>query len=233
MLKESRNIQMIQEVAIGFGNLLPEIVFVGGSVLEFYADDPTTSDIRPTLDVDCVIMTSTRSKYYDLEETLRKLGFKNDTTLGAPICRWLYQGIIVDIMPTDSSILGFSNRWYEAGIQNKRTLRLPNNSSIQIFPVEYYVATKLDAIKNRGGEDLRISHDFEDVVYVLDNCSAFIDVIKSSTDVFLKSFISEFFYQLLQNKNLEEAIQCCLPLNYGHESTLQIVKLIKGLSSTN
>lgn len=29
-----------------------------------------------------------------------------------PICRWTYDDEIVDIMPDDPSILGFSNRWY-------------------------------------------------------------------------------------------------------------------------
>jgi len=31
------------------------MVFVGGAVAELYASNPELSDIRPTLDVDCVI----------------------------------------------------------------------------------------------------------------------------------------------------------------------------------
>ena len=34
-----------------------KVVFVGGSVAELYAEDPAAPDIRPTMDVDCVIKT--------------------------------------------------------------------------------------------------------------------------------------------------------------------------------
>lgn len=34
---------------------------------------------------------------------------------------------------------------------------------------EYFLATKLEAFKSRGYVDPRQSHDFEDIVYVLEN----------------------------------------------------------------
>jgi hypothetical protein len=37
------------------GNLKDDMVFVEGAVAELYASNPELSDIRPTLDVDCVI----------------------------------------------------------------------------------------------------------------------------------------------------------------------------------
>lgn len=51
----SDNIDMLQTVADGLEELKDEIVFVGGAVAELYADDPASSDIRPTQDVDCTI----------------------------------------------------------------------------------------------------------------------------------------------------------------------------------
>lgn len=115
----SANIIMLQTVANGLGNLKDEMVFVGGAVAELYADNPAASEIRPTLDVDCVIEISSRHQFAKMEENLRTQGFKNDTSEGAPICRWIYKGIKLDVMPTDSDVLGFSNRWYEEGIQIK------------------------------------------------------------------------------------------------------------------
>jgi len=47
----STNIIMLQIVAGGSGRFKEEVVFVGGAVTELYADDPASSDIRPTLDV--------------------------------------------------------------------------------------------------------------------------------------------------------------------------------------
>ena len=83
----TNNIEMLQFIAKGLGELKEEVVFVGGSVAELYADDPATSDVRPTLDIDCVVEISTRKAYYELEDELRKKNFKNDTRPNAPICR--------------------------------------------------------------------------------------------------------------------------------------------------
>ena len=81
-------------------------------------------------------------EYFRLEEKLRLKGFVNDMTLDAPICRWVYKDIKVDIMPTDENILGFSNKWYVEGIKNKITKILPNKTKISVFPISYYLAAK-------------------------------------------------------------------------------------------
>lgn len=41
------NIDKLQIVANGLGELINEMVFVGGTVAELYADDPEISDIPP------------------------------------------------------------------------------------------------------------------------------------------------------------------------------------------
>jgi len=110
---------MLQTVANGLKELKEEVVFVGGAVAELYASDPAASDIRPTQDVDCVIELSSRLEHKRLEENLRRKEFENDTSPGAPICRWIYNDIKVDVMPTDCDILGFSNRWYTDVLKTK------------------------------------------------------------------------------------------------------------------
>ena len=105
----NKNIDMLQIVATGLGELKEVLVFVGGAVAVLYADDPASSDIRSTQDVDCVIELGSRMEHARLEENLQTKKFAHDTSKGAPICRWIYQGIKVDFMPTDESILGFKN----------------------------------------------------------------------------------------------------------------------------
>jgi hypothetical protein len=80
---------MLQIVANGLGDFKDDMVFVGGAVVELYASNPELSDIRPTLDVDCVIELRSKITYAKLEDDLRALGFANDTSKGAPICRWM------------------------------------------------------------------------------------------------------------------------------------------------
>jgi len=106
------NIEMLQIVAKGLGNLKSDMVFIGGAVAELYASNPAASEIRPTMDVDCVVELSSRIANAKLEKNLRTKGFANDISKDAPICRWIYKHIKVDIMPTNPNVLGFSNIWY-------------------------------------------------------------------------------------------------------------------------
>lgn len=161
------NMIMLQTVAKGLEELKDEVVFVGGVVAQMYVTDPAAAEIRPTKDVDCVIELSSRLKYDQLEDRLRKKGFANDISEGV-ICRWIYKNIKVDVMPTDEKILGFSNIWYVEGIKNKIVKTLPDGEEIFVFSPEYFLAAKFEALKNRGSADLRQSHDFEDIIYILD-----------------------------------------------------------------
>jgi len=224
MLKS--NSYMLEAVANGLAYLKEEMVFVGGAVAELYASNPEATDIRPTLDVDCVIEIHSYSAHTEVEDKLRSLGFVNDTTQGAPICRWIYQDILVDIMPSDSEVLGFSNRWYKEGIKSKILKTLPNGTDIFVFSPEYYLAAKFEANKGRGGSDLRQSHDFEDIIYILDNCAELLDSI-SKTNETVKIYLKEECTNLLNNKGLVEGIESSLPFGSEKEATDIIIQRIQ------
>jgi hypothetical protein len=44
------NLDKVRMVVQALGDLKNQVVFVGGSVVELYADNPEISDIRPMLD---------------------------------------------------------------------------------------------------------------------------------------------------------------------------------------
>jgi hypothetical protein len=226
----STNISMLQTVANGLGNLKDDMVFVGGAVAELYASNPELSDIRPTLDVDCVIELRSKTAHAKLENDLRALGFENDTSKGAPICRWIYRGILVDVMPSDFDVMGFSNIWYAGGIENKVSKTLPDGTKILVFPPEYYLAAKFEAHKGRGGSDLRQSHDFEDIIYILDNCTELIFRVKKANED-VKTYLKVEFENLLNNKGLTEGIETSLPYGSEEETTEIIMQLIKNIAS--
>ena len=225
------NIAMIEKIAGALGDLKEKMVFVGGSVAELYADFPEVSDIRPTTDVDCFLELHSYLSYSKLEEELRKLGFKEDTTQGALICRKIYQGIKVDFMPDDENVLGFSNRWYADGIKNKKESVLPNGISIYILSVEYYLATKFEALNSRGSTDIRGSHDWEDIVYIMNNCAELTNAIKQCGNIELVEYLQEQSCKLLKNNNIREIIYSSLPYNSEEENIdeiLNIMNEIKG-----
>ena len=67
----SNNLKRLRVIAEGLGELCRDVVFVGGSVAELYADDPAATDIRPTIDVDCVIELATYGSLQEFESLLR------------------------------------------------------------------------------------------------------------------------------------------------------------------
>jgi hypothetical protein len=220
----NKNIDMLQTVADGLGELKNELVFVGGAVAELYADDPAASDIRPTQDVDCVIELSSKMEHAKLEEKLQAKKFAHDTSKGAPICRWIFEEIKVDVMPTEGNVLGFNNRWYPSGVDNKISKTLPDGNEIFVFPPVYYIAVKFEAHHDRGGNDLRQSHDFEDIIYILDNCTEILKNVRNA-DEDVKNYLKVECESLLGNDGLSEGIESALP--YGSDSDR--VEIIKAL----
>ena len=95
----------------------------------------------------------------------------------APICRWRYRDIEVDLMPTDPGILGFSNRWYPLVATTAEAVTLPSGVVIQLITAPLFVATKFEAFADRGNEDLLGSHDLEDIVNVVDGRPQLVDEI--------------------------------------------------------
>ena len=164
-----------------------------------------------------------------MEENLRNKGFDHDQSPGAPICRWIYNGVKTDIMPTDEKILGFSNKWYKKGINNKISAILDDGTEISIFRPDYYLASKFEALKNRAGFDLRQSHDFEDIVYLIDNTSDFIESLEQ-TNPELKKYLKKECLSLLENPSLNEGVECALPYGSGDDRADIIENLIKQIA---
>lgn len=220
------SILRIKVVAAILQELNEKVVFVGGATVALYAPREIAFEARPTDDVDVVIELASYTNYSELDKKLRFVGFKNDIESGI-ICRYQIQGIIVDIMPTDSSVLGFSNRWYANGFENAINFQIDSDTMIKIFSPEYFIASKLEAFKNRGGEDYRTSTDFEDIIYVLDNFPKIEQHLMEIKDDTLNAYFREEFANLLANRNIEEGIYAHLPTRFAAIKSQMILDLFK------
>lgn len=129
----SPNRMILEAVAFRIHPLLDEVVFVGGQVVELLLTDPAAARTRPITDVDVVVTAGTRSEYHRIGERLRALGFESDTAEGAPICRWRSTGgHVLDLMPVDKTIPGFSNEWYPAAVKQTESHELADGLTILI-----------------------------------------------------------------------------------------------------
>jgi hypothetical protein len=107
----NHNLELLIDAARLLKPLLGELVFVGGTTTALLITDRAAAAVRPTYDVDAIAEISSYDAYAVFSQRLRELGFTEDSSEGAPICRWKQKKIIFDVMPLDEKILGFSNRW--------------------------------------------------------------------------------------------------------------------------
>jgi predicted nucleotidyltransferase len=162
------NIEQLIAVARKVRPLLDELVFVGGCATGLLITDTSAPSVRTTFDVDAIAEVSTYSAYVVLAQRLRGLGFSEDTSEGAPVCRWISSGLVLDIMPLDARVLGFSNRWYGEAVRSSNSIPLEKSLTIRLVTAPAFLATKLEAFRSRGLGDYFGSHDLEDVVSVID-----------------------------------------------------------------
>ena len=177
MIAGDPNVQSVELVAAALGDLCDELVLVGGCAASLLIDTPTAPPPRVTYDVDLIAVVAALRNYHALEERFAQRGFKRDVSPDAPICRWRIGGIEVDLMPTDETVLGFSNRWYVEAATTATCLALLSGKPINLISAPAFLATKFEAFHTRGKGDLLQSHDFEDIINVIEGRQTIVEEV--------------------------------------------------------
>lgn len=205
MNPQDPNIRQVEEVARALGQLRDELVFVGGCAVGLLCASPQAAPARVTYDVDVIVEVAALSGYHALEKEIAACGFTRDLSPDAPICRWRFGQIEVDLMPSDERILGFSNRWYGLAIATASTVVLPSGLPIRRISAPAFLGTKFEAFATRGGGDLMASHDFEDIINVLDGRSGIEDEV-ASADPELAAYLSTRFREIADHSDFENTL---------------------------
>jgi len=221
MRSDDPNIDMLQLAASGLGSLLDDVVFVGGCAAGLLITDPAAPPTRETMDVDVIVELASRCDYHILSAKLRKQGFREDQSDGAPMCRWIFQHVKVDIMPTNSAILGFSNRWYADAMLSAQSIWLPAGIKIRMVTAPFFLATKLEAFYGRGNGDYMVSHDLEDLIAVIDGRESIVEEIERSGEV--GRYLAEEFDRLLLLDEFHDALPCHLPADAASQMRVAVV----------
>ena len=205
MKQHSTHTEMIKQVAESLGPLRQKVVFLGGSATGFHITDEAQPDIRATKDVDIIVEIASIVAYHRLEKTLMELGFFQKIHDDDPICRWYINDVVVDVMPTDENILGFSNRWYLSAIKNAVKIELEPDLEILIVTAPYFLGTKLEAFFGRAKGDYLASHDMEDIInFISGRAEVLADIKDSEPD--LKDFIITSFHDFLEDELFLDAL---------------------------
>lgn len=216
-----QNVERILAVVRQLGELSQEVVFAGGAATGLLITDPAIPDVRPTIDIDIIVEVITRTDYYRLQQRLREKGFR-ESIEDKVICRWRYKEILLDVMPTDERILGFSNRWYADAFRNAQDIVI-EGLTLKLIKATYFLGTKLEAFYGRGKGDYMASHDMEDFIAVLDGRLEIVEDIRES-DKEIKSYLADQFKKLLENDEFLDALPGHLPPDQASQRRIPIVE---------
>jgi len=130
--RETPNLALLREVAQRIEPLLPRLAFLGGVVVDLFFTEPTARPSRATKDVDDVI---DRVHYGQYAETLRDelvaLGLEEDTTVGAPRCRWRFKDAPRQIV----------DMWTPKDPRRRDELDLCRSMTVDVFDTCDYIDT--------------------------------------------------------------------------------------------
>ena len=102
---QNPNLEILSLAVDQLDELADEMVFLGGCATGLLITDSAAPPIRVTQDVDAIVQVVSQADYYQLSEKLRAKGFTEDISDDAPICRWVADLVVLDVMPTDTMIL--------------------------------------------------------------------------------------------------------------------------------
>lgn len=198
------NLRMLEFAATKLGDLCEDLIFVGGCTTALLINDKASPDVRFTMDVDCIIDVISAGAYYKFEKKLRAKGFEQSLNEGV-ICRWVLDELLLDVMPTDEKILGFSNCWYKSAIEHPFSYRFATGIEIKVVSAPYFLATKIEAFKARGASDYLASHDFEDIIAVLNGRIDIVSEVKNSSSE-LRKYLADEIRVFNQSRAFHDAL---------------------------
>lgn len=199
--------QMLVAVARALGNdLLKEVAFLGGCTTGLLLTDKASKEaVRYTDDVDLITHVIGFSGWIKFQTRLKERGFKESIKDNIN-CRMRLNDLIVDFMPDDEKILGYSNRWYGQALKEAKDYELQEDLTIQLVTPVFFIATKLEAYKGRGENAPLHSRDIEDILNVFDGRAELVEEINQAS-LNLRSYISKELVSLFEHPDFEYAVQ--------------------------
>ena len=216
------NVAKVELIATALGPLREQLVFVGGCAAGLLLTDPAAASARVTFDVDLLAEVAALPGYYKLEKQFARQGFKRDTSPEAPICRWRFGELEVDLMPMDSRVLGFANRWYPLVAATAQPCVLPSGSAIRLISAPAFLATKFEAFADRGGGDMLASHDLEDIINIVDGRPELRDEV-AGAPAELRAYAASRCAALLDTPAFRDALPGLIFPDESHAARLMIL----------
>ncbi|MCC5848569.1 MAG: hypothetical protein JJU29_10770 [Verrucomicrobia bacterium] len=218
------DLEALKSVAAQLDKLERPYAFTGGIVVGFLLDHPEVVHLRPTDDLDAITSVTSYAQQNLMEEELRGLLFIHDTSEGAPSCRFLFEGIKVDVMPAKDETGQFNNPWFESALASASP-RSMKDVTVNTVDAPHFIATKIAAFLDRSKGDL-YSHDLEDIITVVDGRNHLVEEMANAPP-FLRHFVADQIRVLMGSEAFRDALPGHLPGDRASQGRLP--KLMESL----
>ena len=159
---------------------------------------------------DLIVEVLTYREYDQLSRNVRSRGFQQGEIADDPICRFRKANIVVDLLPTEPSVLGFGNRWYALAAKTATIVALPSGRSLRHASAPCFLATKIVAFRDRGSGDYLASHDFEDIVAIVDGRSELLDEMANAPEE-LRTWIRSELVSMVGERGFIDSLPGMIP----------------------
>lgn len=222
-------IQQLESFAAKMGDLLAEVMVVGGCSPALILDLNSAPDLRPTYDVDIVVQAEDYGEYFRFVEKIKESGFEERE--GDPIGRYVSGELVIDLIPTEARVLGFSNRWYKRAFDRAIVKKLPSGRTLRTIAPVFFIAAKLEAFEGRGKGDFMASPDLEDLLTVMVEYPP-LEKELSKADPEVQKYIQDEFREMTLNKNYPLFLSAHLRGDEASQASLpKLRKLIERIAS--
>lgn len=199
------NLTLLLGMAQALGPLCDRLVFVGGCATGLLLNNTRLLDVRPTEDVDAIVEVASLVGYLAVANELKERGFKQTMVDDTPPYRWYWERMQLDLMPVDERILGFANRWYRAGFDAAVSTEVADGMVLRHLSAPHFLATKFEAFKDRGKNDVYASHDLEDILTVIEGRTELAQELLAS-DANVRSHVAANLEKLLADAEFNNAL---------------------------
>jgi predicted nucleotidyltransferase len=125
-------------------------------------------------------------------------------------------------MAPTANVLNVTNRWYELALSSAIEHFLTAETSIRIAPPPCYLATKIEAFRNRGAADPLASKDLEDIVQLLDGRPELVHEVAAAPSE-LRQFIAEWSRASLATDDFAMLVSAQLPGDAASQARAEVI----------
>lgn len=212
--------------------ILDDLIFVGGCAAALLVPPPADANLRPTDDVDCVVSISSYAEFSALEIKLRKLGCVECRDEGAPVCRWVVDGALVDFMPTEERVLGFCNKWYREVVKDPVLVEVETGVQVKVVNIPLFLATKFEAFSDRGGGGYYGNSDIEDIISILAYRRDSVQLI-AEAPAGVRQYLAAEARQLLALRSIENIVSGCFEADQASQALVPtVMAALRGIATS-